>query len=191
MAASLFPSATFLIGAAVACGLAGCDYARLARPSVLKQLRPEVAQLINELPELDAQNEATVAELYALGGLGHAREGEDGVMRIDVTVPPMHFLWTPAVIVLPRGGELEMRFSNYDQNFHMALLPSNGGRQLLELPVSTGGVARLTLDQPGFYWFGCPVADHVGRGMLGFIIVRGETPAEARLDRPPQKQPED
>jgi PQQ system protein len=55
--------------------------------------------------------------------------------------------------------------------------------------VHEGGVARLELDQPGLYWFGCPVADHVGRGMLGLIIVRGTVPQQARLDRPPQRQP--
>jgi PQQ system protein len=169
--------------------LAGCEYGGLARPSVLSQLDPPVARLINELPELDASNEATVAELYALGGLAHAEPGPDGVMRAAVEVPPHHMLWSPAVIVMPHGGPLELHFSNHDQAFHAAFLPSNGGRQVLELPAQQGGRARIELDQPGFYWFGCPVADHVGRGMLGFIIVRGETPPEARLDRPPQSQP--
>jgi PQQ system protein len=169
--------------------LAGCEYGGLARPSVLSQLDPPVARLINELPELDASNEATVAELYALGGLAHAEPGPDGVMRAAVEVPPHHMLWSPAVIVMPHGGPLELHFSNHDQAFHAAFLPSNGGRQVLELPAQQGGRARIELDQPGFYWFGCPVADHVGRGMLGFIIVRGETPPEARLDRPPQPQP--
>jgi PQQ system protein len=71
----------------------------------------------------------------------------------------------------------------------MAYLPSDGGRQMLELPSGEGGVAQIRLDQPGLCWFGCPVADHVGRGMLGLIIVRGEAPAAARLDRPPQSRP--
>lgn len=170
-------------------GIAGCEYAGLMRPSVLSQLDPPVARLVNELPELDASNKAIVAELYALGGLGHAQAGADGVMRIDVHVPPHHMLWTPAIIVMPHGGPLELHFSNHDQTTHAAFLPSNGGRQVLELPAQQGGRARIQLDQPGFYWFGCPVADHFGRGMLGFVIVRGETPLEARLDRPPQPQP--
>ncbi|MGK9171357.1 hypothetical protein KXR53_34030 [Inquilinus limosus] len=169
--------------------MASCEYAGLARPSVLSQLDPPVARLINELPELDTSNEATVAELYALGGLAHAEPGSDGVMRVDVEVPPHHMLWRPAVIVMPHGGPLELRFSNHDYTTHAAILPSNGGRQVLELPAQQGGRARIRLDQPGFYWFGCPVGNHVGRGMLGFIIVRGETPPEARLDRPPQPQP--
>jgi PQQ system protein len=49
----------------------------------------------------------------------------------------------------------------------------------------------MHLSQPGLYWFGCPVSNHAGRGMLGLVIVKGETPAEARLDRPKQKLPGD
>jgi PQQ system protein len=90
---------------------------------------------------------------------------------------------------MPRGGPLELRFSNYDQSYHVAYLPDNGGRQVLELPSGKGGIARINLDNPGLYWFGCPVGDHVGRGMLGLIIVKGEAPAEARLDRPEQPRP--
>ncbi|MDF2763797.1 MAG: hypothetical protein K0S81_791 [Rhodospirillales bacterium] len=179
-----------LLGAtAVSLSLAGCEYAGLLRPSVLSQLDPLVARLVNEMPELDAQNESTVAELYALGGLEHAQPGPDGVMRAEITVPEFHMLWTPAIIVMPQGGPLELRFSNYDQSSHAAYLPHNGGRQMLELPVGAGGIARLNLDAPGLYWFGCPVGDHVGRGMLGLIIVKGSAPAEARLDRPPQPLP--
>jgi PQQ system protein len=70
-------------------------------------------------------------------------------------------------------------------------LPSDGERQVLELPMHTAGIARIKLDQPGLYWFGCPVANHAGRGMLGLVIVKGYTPAEAKLDRPPQPLPGD
>jgi PQQ system protein len=183
------PVAVLLCSAALVLLLGSCDYARLLRPSVLSQLDPPLARLVNEMPELDAQNEATVAELYALGGLDHARPDEDGVMRADITVPMFHMLWTPAIIVMPQGGPLELRFSNYDQSYHVAYLPHNGGRQVLELPAGKGGIARIDLDNPGLYWFGCPVGDHVGRGMLGLIIVKGEAPAEARLDRPEQPRP--
>jgi PQQ system protein len=174
-----------------AVGLSGCEYAGLARPSVLSELTPPVARLVNELPDVDAPNKALVAQIYAVGGLAHAQEGPDGVMRVNVAVPPHRMMWQPAIIDMPHGGPLELRFSNYDEAFHIAYLPSDGGPQVLELPVHEGGVARIRLDQPGFYWFGCPVADHVGRGMLGFIFVRGVTPREARLDRPPQPQPSD
>ena len=72
---------------------------------------------------------------------------------------------------------------------HAAYLPSNGGRQMLWLPEARAGRARLKLDQPGYYFFGCPVMNHAGRGMLGLILVKGDTPEEAKLDRPPQPRP--
>lgn len=39
------------------------------------------------------------------------------------------------------------------------------------------------------YFFECPVANHAGRGMVGLILVEGEVPPEARLDRPWQPRP--
>jgi hypothetical protein len=42
---------------------------------------------------------------------------------------------------------------------------------------------RVTLNQPGLYWFGCPISNHAGRGMLGLIMVKGETEFEV-LVRP-------
>jgi PQQ system protein len=170
-------------------GMSGCEYVRLLRPSVLKQLNPRVARLVNELPATDAVNEALIGRLFAHGGAGDARLGADGVMRITVRVPKNEYLWEPAVIIMPRGGELEVDFSNEDQFPHAAFLPSNGGRQLLELPIRERGRARLRLDQPGYYFFGCPVQNHAGRGMLGLILVKGDTPDEAKLDRPAQRRP--
>jgi hypothetical protein len=34
---------------------------------MLSELTPPVARLVNELPDLDAPNKATVAQLYAVG----------------------------------------------------------------------------------------------------------------------------
>jgi PQQ system protein len=168
--------------------LAGCDYVRLLRPSVVRQLDPDVARLVNYLPNVDNPNEAIVARLFAHGGLSHAELSADGIMRDIVRVPKDEFIWKPAVIVAPRVGEIEIEFQNEDQHFHMALVPSVGDRQLLQLPVRSAGRVRFRLDHAGLYWFGCPVANHAGRGMLGIIIVEGDTPAEARLDRPRQKR---
>lgn len=174
----------------VACiPLAGCEYIRLLRPSVLKQVTPPVARLVNELPVTDDVNEAMIGRLFAHGGAADARVGDDGIMRVTVRAPEGEYLWEPAVIIMPRGGELEVDFSNEDRFFHAAFLPSNGGRQLVNLPTHERGRARLRLDGPGYYFFGCPVMNHAGRGMLGLIIVKGDAPAEARLDRPPQRRP--
>jgi PQQ system protein len=169
--------------------LASCTYAGLLRPNVLKQLTPPVAELVNELPRVDRQNEDIVGRLFAHGGLGHAKLDGDSVMRIVVRVPPDQLIWQPAVIVMPRSGILEIEFQNEDHLRHAALLPSDGDRMLLILPMRTGGRARIRLDEPGMYTFGCPVQNHAGRGMLGIVMVRGDVPEDARLDRPPQPQP--
>jgi PQQ system protein len=170
-------------------GVSGCEYVKLLRPSVLKQLNPRVVRLVNTLPDVDDQNEAIIARLFAHGGLSRARMGDDGVMRASVRVPKNEFIWHPAIIEMERAGELEVEFQNNDQNFHIAFMPSVGERQVLELPPVTGGRVRIRLDQPGLYWFGCPVSNHAGRGMLGLVMVKGEVPAEAKLDRPPQRRP--
>ena len=169
--------------------LSGCEYVRLLRPSVLKQLNPRVVRLVNELPATDDPNEALVGRLFAHGGAGDARLGDDGVMRIKVRAPKDEYLWEPAVIIMPRGGELELDFVNADRQLHAAYLPSNGGRQLLTLNINERGIARIRLDQPGYYFFGCPIANHVGRGMLGLILVKGDVSADAKLDRPAQRRP--
>ena len=169
--------------------LAGCGYVKLLRPKALKQLSPEMVALVNELPEVDSPNEAIVARLFAHGGLSHADLGGDGVFRDRIAVPKDEYIWRPAIIVMKRAGTLELDFSNEDQAHHMAFLPSDGERVVLDLPIQTRGRARVQLSQPGLYWFGCPVANHAGRGMLGLVIVKGEVPPEAKLDRPRQKRP--
>ena len=167
----------------------GWQYVRLLRPSVLKQLTPDVVRLLNGLPEFDQPNKAILARLFVHGGLSHAQLGPDGVMRDRIRVRENQFIWQPAIIVMPKAGELELEFSNNDQNFHIAFMPSDGDRQVLQLPAKTGGRVRVHLGQPGLYWFGCPVSNHAGRGMLGLIIVTGDVPVEAKLDRPPQRRP--
>ena len=181
--------AVVLLALAVA-ALVFPDYFRLLRPSVLKQLDPQVVKLVNELPAVDKQNKEIIGRLFAHGGLAHAKEGSDGVMRVDVRAPSGELLWTPAIVVMPRPGELEVELFNDDPYVHhAAILPSNGDKQYLNLPIHSRGTARLTLDGPGYYWFGCPVGNHVGRGMLGLILVRGDVPEGARLDRPSQPRP--
>ena len=173
----------------MALAASSCNYVRLLRPGVLKQLNPDVVRLLNELPELDDPNEAIVARLFAHGGLSHAARGADGVFRDEVRVPKHEYIWRPAIIVMERGGDLELDIANEDEVGHIAFLPSNGDRRIVELPVQQRGKARIHLDQPGLYWFGCPVSNHAGRGMLGLVIVKGEVPAEAKLDRPKMARP--
>jgi PQQ system protein len=166
-----------------------CGYIKLLRPSVLKQLNPRVVALVNEFPEVDHPNEAIIARLPGHGGLAHATVGPDGVMRARVRAPEGQLIWEPSVVVLPHGGELELQFQNEDRITHGVVVEGTHGEQLLSLPVHTAGTVRIRLDQPGLYKYTCPVSNHGTRGMLGLIIVRGEVPAEARLDRPPQQRP--
>ncbi len=169
--------------------LSACEYAGLLRPSVLGQVDPEMATLMNELPNLDEPNEALIGRIYATGGASRAELGSDGIMRDRIRIPKDEYLWYPAVIIMPRGGTLELDITNEDHRLHAIFAASNGDRQIMRLPAATRGVIRVQLDEPGYYWFGCPVENHLGRGMLGLVLVKGEVPPEARLDRPPQPQP--
>lgn len=165
------------------------EYLRLLRPQSLKQLDPDMVRLVNELAHVDHQNEFIVGRLFAHGGAGRAELGGDGVWRVQVKVVNGEYLWNPAVIILKHAGVLEVEFSNPDAfAHHAAYLPSNGNRVLMALPPLENGRARIELDGPGLYWFGCPVSNHAGRGMLGLVVVGGEVPEEAKLDRPKQER---
>jgi PQQ system protein len=182
-------AATILI-APILLFASGCNYGGLLRPSVLKQLNPDVVRLLNELPEVDRPNEDIVGRLFAHGGLSHATEGADGLMHDSIRIPEGQLIWQPAIIVMPHPGELEVELFNDDGlSLHAAIMPSNGDKQYVLLPIHTKGRAKIRLDGPGYYWFGCPVANHVGRGMLGLILVRGDVPLSAKLDRPEQQRP--
>lgn len=173
----------------IALAAAGCEYGRLLRPSTLKQLNPRVVRLVNELPEVDKPNEAIVARLFVHGGLSHAQMSSDGVFRDRIHVPRDEYIWYPSIISMAHGGELELEFSNDDVTTHAVFMPHNGERQVLMLPIRQAGRLRVRLDEPGLYWFGCPISNHAGRGMLGLVIVKGEVSAEAKLDRPRQDRP--
>ncbi len=179
---------TLVLAPAARCDL--MDYLRLLRPKVLKELDTDTVRLVNELPNLDHQNELIVGRLFAHGGLNRAVQHKDGVWRAGIKAVKGEFLWNPAIIVMKQGGTLELEFTNPDTYaHHAAFLPSNGARVVLSLPPLEKGKARIELDGPGLYWFGCPISNHAGRGMLGLVLVGGEVPDEAKLDRPKQWRP--
>ena len=169
--------------------LPGCGAVRLLRPRVLDQLTPPVVDLVDYLPTVDEPNKAVLARLFAVGGLTRARVGTDGVMRDSVRIRLDQLIYEPSIIVMPRAGVLEIAVTNEDETVHLLFMPSNGQRQVLVLQQHKGGTVRLRLDQPGLYTFACPVSNHAGRGELGVILVEGETPPDARLDRPAQRRP--
>jgi PQQ system protein len=142
-----------------------------------------------ELPELYAQNKATLGRLLMHGGTEKAEEGPDGRMRARVRIPPDQLVWEPSIIVMPHGGDLEIEVTNDDENTHCALFPSNGDSQFIWLPNNSRGTASINLDGPGYYWFSSPIGNDEGRGLVGAIVVLGDVPQEARLDRPSQPRP--
>ena len=139
---------------------------------------------------LDKTNNATIGRLITHGGgLGHAEEGPDGRMRAQVRIPPDELIWDPSILVMPHGGDIDLEIVNDDENTHCALFPSNGDNQFLWLPNNSRGTATLNLDGPGYYWFSSPIGNDEGRGLIGAIVVMGDVPQEARLDRPAQPRP--
>jgi PQQ system protein len=123
---------------------------------------------------LDRQNGATLGRVLANGNIARAEEGPDGRMRATIRIKPDELIWDPSVL---------------DLNTHCALLPSNGDSQFIWLVNHSRGTASLNLDGPGYYWFGSPTGNDEGRGLTGAIVVLGEVPPEARLDRPAQPRP--
>ena len=142
-----------------------------------------------QLEALGKQNGASIGRLLATGNVVQAEEGPDGRMHATIRIHPDEIAWDPAVLVLPHGGTLDLELINDDLNTHCALLPSNGDSQFIWLVNHSKGTATLSLDGPGYYWYSSPTGNDEGRGLTGAIVVGGETPAEARLDRPEQPRP--
>jgi PQQ system protein len=141
------------------------------------------------LPELMKQNGATLGRLLANGNVGRAEERADGRMHATVRIPVDELVWDPTVLIMPHGGELELELINDDMNTHCALLPSNGDSQFIWLVNHSRGMATIRLDGPGYYWYGSPTGNDEGRGLTGAIVVMGDVPEDARLDRPKQPRP--
>ncbi len=148
----------------------------------------ERSALLSEIG-LDHQNKAAIGRLLTTGNIGRAEEGSDGRMHGRIRIPPDELAWDPAVLVMPHGGTLELELVNDDLNTHCALLPSNGDSQFIWLVNHSRGTATLELDGPGYYWYSSPTGNDEGRGLTGAIVVLGDAPPEARLDRPPQPRP--
>jgi PQQ system protein len=142
-----------------------------------------------EVPGLGKQNGAAIGRLLANGNVAHAEERPDGRMHATIRIHLDELVWDPAVLVLPHGGDLDLELINDDGNTHCALLPSNGDSQFIWLVNNSRGTATLSLDGPGYYWYGSTTGNDEGRGLTGAIVVMGEAPPEARLDRPKQPRP--
>jgi PQQ system protein len=138
---------------------------------------------------LAKQNGVTLGRVLGRGNVGVAEEGSDGRMHATVRIPMDELVFDPGVLVLPHAGELELEIINDDNNSHCAVLPCNGDSKFIWLVNFSKGRATLQLDGPGYYWYGSRTGNDEGRGLTGTIVVGGEVPDEAKLDRPPQPRP--
>ena len=138
---------------------------------------------------LGGQNHAALGRLLNTGNIAQANERPDGRMEATIRIQEDEICWDPSILVLPHGGDLDLELINDDKNTHCALLPSNGDRKFIWLVNHSKGRASLNLDGPGYYWFSSPSGNDEGRGLTGAIVVLGEVPPEARLDRPTQPRP--
>ncbi|AIJ24617.1 MULTISPECIES: MSMEG_3727 family PQQ-associated protein [Amycolatopsis methanolica group] len=141
------------------------------------------------LAELSGQNRATIGAVLGTGTIGKATERPDGTMEATIRIPEDAMAWEPSILILPHGGTVELTIINDDKNTHACLLPSNGDRQFIGLLNHSKGRATLELDGPGCYWYGSPAGNDEGRGLTAAIVVKGEVPPEAKLDRPAQPRP--
>ena len=144
--------------------------------------------LLEELG-LNGQNKAALGQVLGTGRIGQATEKADGKMEATIRIRPDEIAWDPSILVMPHGGDLELTLINDDLNTHCALLPNNGDRKFIWLVNHSRGRATLNLDGPGYYWFSSPTGNDEGRGLTGAIVVLGDVPPEARLDRPDQPRP--
>jgi PQQ system protein len=154
-----------------------------------QEVKPMTTGVEQAFPALAKQNGATIGRVLANGNLGHAEETSGGRMHAQIRIPQDQLVFDPAVLVLPHGGELDLEIFNDDDNTHCALLPSNGDSQFIWLVNHSRGTATLRLDGPGYYWYSSPTGNDEGRGLTGAIVVMGDVPQEARLDRPQQLRP--
>ena len=142
-----------------------------------------------DVPGLDKQNGVTLGRILGRGTVGQAEEGSDGIMRATVRIPEDELIWEPSILVFPHGGEVELTLINDDKNTHCAVLPHNGDPKIIWLVNHSKGTANLKLDGPGYYWYSSTTGNYEGRGLTGAIVVGGEVPDDAKLDRPAQPRP--
>ena len=138
---------------------------------------------------LDGQNKVSLGRTLGTGNIGYADEGPDGKMTATVRIKDDELCWDPAILIFPHGGDIELTLINDDKNTHCALIPSNGDPMFIWLVNHSKGTATLNLDGPGTYYFGSTTGNDEGRGLTAAIVIGGDVPESAKLDRPPQPRP--
>ena len=139
-------------------------------------------------PGLAKQNGTTIGRVFGSGNIVRAAEDSDGRMHATIRINEDELIFDPGIVIMPHGGTIDLDLYNDDKNTHCAVFPSNGHMQFIWMVNSSHGTT-LELDGPGQYWYGSTTGNDEGRGLTGSIVVSGDTPPEAKLDRPPQPQP--
>ena len=141
-----------------------------------------------DVSSLNQQNGDGAGSLLGSGKVGHAEEESDGKMTGTIRIPEDELVYEPGSYHAAwRHGRDHAHQRRQDT--HCAVLLSNGDKQFVWLVNHSKGTATLKLDGPGYYWYSSPTGNDEGRGLTGAIVVGGDVPAEARLDRPPQPRP--
>ena len=138
---------------------------------------------------LKRQNSTGLGRAFGSGEVGHAEVGPDGRMTATVRIPEDELRFEPGTLILPHGGDLYLTLINDDKNTHCAVLPNNGDPKFIWLVNHSKGTALLNLDGPGTYHYSSTTGNDEGRGLTAAIVVTGEVPDHAKLDRPAQPRP--
>src|SRR4051812_47161338 len=76
-----------------------------------------------------------------------------------------------------------------DKTTHGASLRRTGDYMFIWLVTHSRGGAPLERDGRAYYWYAPRRGNEGGRGLPAAIVVSGDPPPEARIDRPPQPRP--
>ena len=142
-----------------------------------------------DVEKLNRQNGIALGRVLGSGKVAEAQEGADGKMTGTIRIPEDELVYEPGVLVMPHGGVIELTLINDDKNTHCAVLPNNGDPKFIWLVNHSKGTALLNLDGPGTYYYSSTTGNDEGRGLTAAIVVAGEVPDHAKLDRPAQPRP--
>lgn len=135
-------------------------------------------------------NHMISGQLFANGGGANASLGADGVAHVTIERRPREVILHPALVLMAHPGDLEITFSNNDPQAHLLLAAqSDGAQQVLDLAPLQAGTTRVHYGTPGIYTIADAMANEMGQGMQVFVIVEGEVPPSAKIDRPRQRRP--
>lgn len=85
--------------------------------------------------------------------------------------------WSNTAIPVEVGETIRLVVNNMDpSSFHGLHIRTPDGLVMFPLPQGDQWVTTLSFDQPGEYYFYCPVSNHQNRGMYGRFVVSGGVP---------------